>query len=445
MQDMENRDKESIDRESIDKASLDGESRERVLLVGVDTGEEENFDRSMQELMNLAEACDMQVAGIITQKLEKVNNAMYIGSGKVKEVRDYARDIEAETVIFDNALSPSQVRNLNDALELPVMDRTNLILDIFAMRAKSREAKLQVETARLKYLLPRLVGMRDALGRQGGTSGSMSNKGVGEKKLELDRRKIEHRISQLKKELEEVSRDRKTQRKRRMGSRMPQVALVGYTNAGKSTIMNRMLELYGSNPDKRVLEKDMLFATLETSVRNIETGDNRPFFLVDTVGFIHKLPHGLIEAFHSTLEEVMYADLLVQVVDFSDPEYKQQMKVTAQTLKELGAGDIPMIYALNKADLLPGGELPKIKGDHIYMSAVNGIGIPELTDQIKKRIYAEHVEERFLIPYRQGAVASYFCENATVLEQKYLEEGIYLHVRCHKQDADKYEAYKYIA
>ena len=219
MQDMENRDKESIDRESIDKASLDRESRERVLLVGVDTGEEENFDRSMQELMNLAEACDMQVAGIITQKLEKVNNAMYIGSGKVKEVRDYARDIGAGTVIFDNALSPSQVRNLNDALELPVMDRTNLILDIFAMRAKSREAKLQVETARLKYLLPRLVGMRDALGRQGGTSGSMSNKGVGEKKLELDRRKIEHRISQLKKELEEVSRDRKTQRKRRMGSR----------------------------------------------------------------------------------------------------------------------------------------------------------------------------------------------------------------------------------
>lgn len=447
MQDRKDLEREETESADPKRGNLRKEELERVLLVGVDTGEEENFDRSMEELISLAEACEMQVVGIMTQKLETVNKSLYIGTGKVKEVREYAEEIEAQTVIFDNALSPSQVRNLNEALKIVVMDRTNLILDIFAMRARSREAKLQVETARLKYLLPRLVGMRDALGRQGGTSGSMSNKGVGEKKLELDRRKIEHRIAQLKKELEEVAKGRQTQRKRRTGARVPQVALVGYTNAGKSTIMNRMLELYGADPEKQVLEKDMLFATLETSVRSIDTGDHKPFFLVDTVGFIHKLPHGLVEAFHSTLEEVLYADLLVQVVDFSDPEYRQQMEITARTLKELGAGDIPMIYAYNKADLLhkedllPEENLPKVRGDHIYMSAVNGKGICELAEQIKSRVYADRVEEKFLIPYGEGALVSYFCDNSTVLEQKYLNEGIYLHVSCHRQDAAKYKSF----
>lgn len=414
----------------------------RVLLVGVDTGEECDFDRAMAELKSLAEAAGRQVAGIITQKLDAVNKALYIGTGKVNEVREFARECEAQEVVFDNALSPSQVRNLGRCLELPVFDRTNLILDIFALRAQTREAKLQVETARLQYMLPRLVGMHEALSRQGGASGSMSNKGTGEKKLELDRRKIEHRISELKKELKAIAESRVTQRKRRNESRTPQVALVGYTNAGKSTIMNRMVEEYGDCPDKTVLEKDMLFATLETSVRSIDTGDHKPFFLTDTVGFIHKLPHGLIQAFRSTLEEVRYADLLVQVVDFSDENYRKQMEVTAETLKELEAGDIPQITVYNKADKCRMAGLPCVKENQIYISAVQGIGISELAELIKKKIYESHVDCTFLIPYEEGAVASYFMENADVSEREYLEEGMRIHVNCYSQDAVKYDIFR---
>lgn len=416
-------------------------SKQRVLLVGVDTGEEEDFDRSMEELGSLAEACDMQVAGIITQRMEAVHKALYIGSGKVKEVKEFAHNVEADIICFDNALSPSQIRNLGDELELPILDRTNLILDIFATRAQTREAKLQVETARLQYLLPRLVGMRDSLSRQGGGSGSMSNKGAGEKKLELDRRKIEHRIAELRKELEDIAKERITQRKKRAGSRTPQVALVGYTNAGKSTIMNQMVERYGDNPAKKVLEKDMLFATLETAIRTIESGDNKPFFLADTVGFIHKLPHGLVKAFQSTLEEVKYADLLVQVVDFSDSHYKQQMEVTAQTLKELEAGDIPMIYVYNKADLAGVEQLPKVREQQIYMSAVNGIGIEELAKMIQDKVYAGHVTGEFLIPYQKGSIASYFCDNAKVLIQEYREDGIYMQAECYRQDIERFREY----
>jgi len=410
----------------------------KVLLVGVDTGEEVDFDHSMDELKNLAEAAGKLVVGMITQKLDMVNKALYIGSGKVQEVREFAVETKAEEVVFDNALSPSQIRNLGRELDLPISDRTNLILDIFALRAQTKEAKLQVETAKLQYMLPRLVGMRESLGRQGGASGSMSNKGAGEKKLELDRRKIEHRISELKKELAAISESRTTQRKKRYASRTPQVALVGYTNAGKSTIMNRMVEAFGDLPDKTVLEKDMLFATLETSVRNIETGDKKPFFLVDTVGFIHKLPHGLVQAFHSTLEEVQYADLLVQVVDFSDDNYKQQMEVTLETLKELNAADIPRIVVYNKADKCQMSQIPRVKDDQIYMAAGKGVGMEELVALIKSRVYSQHVERTFLIPYDKGRVASYFMENATVLKQEYREDGILLCVNCYNQDAEKY-------
>ncbi len=416
------------------------ESKERALLVGVDTGEEVDFERSMEELKSLAEACNMQVVGLITQKMAAINKALYVGTGKVTEIKELVAECQAQVVIFDNALSPSQIRNLQDALDMPILDRTTLILDIFAIRAQTREAKLQVETARLQYLLPRLVGMHEALSRQGGASGSMSNKGTGEKKLELDRRKIEHRISELRKELDAVEVDRQTQRKKRMNSRVPQVALVGYTNAGKSTVMNRMVEAYTGNEEKKVLEKDMLFATLETSVRTIETGDNKPFFLVDTVGFIHKLPHGLIKAFHSTLEEVKYADLLIQVVDFSDPQHRLQMDVTRETLKELGAGDIPMLIVYNKAEEKM-EDLPRIRDKQIYMSAVNSVGIKELVELIKKQAYADNRDATFLFPYDKGNMVSYFMENATVLEQEYLENGVRLVVNCHKGDADKYSEY----
>ncbi|MBR4085736.1 MAG: GTPase HflX [Lachnospiraceae bacterium] len=419
------------------------DNKERALLVGVDTGEEVDFERSMEELKSLAEACNMRVVGLITQKMATINKALYVGTGKVAEIREFIVECEAQVVIFDNALSPSQMRNLQDALDMPILDRTTLILDIFAIRAQTREAKLQVETARLQYLLPRLVGMHEALSRQGGASGSMSNKGTGEKKLELDRRKIEHRISELRKELDAVEVDRQTQRKKRMNSRVPQVALVGYTNAGKSTVMNRMVEAYNGNEEKKVLEKDMLFATLETSVRTIETGDNKPFFLVDTVGFIHKLPHGLVKAFHSTLEEVRYADLLVQVVDFSDPQHRLQMDVTRETLKELGAGNIPMLIVYNKAESNM-EELPHIHDKQIYMSAVNSVGIEELIDLIKQQVYANNKDVSFLFPYDKGSVVSYFMENATVLEQEYLENGVRLVVNCHKADVDKYSEYLFL-
>jgi GTP-binding protein HflX len=283
-------------------------------------------------------------------------------------------------------------------------------------------------------MLPRLVGMRESLGRQGGTGGSMSNKGSGEKKLELDRRRIEHRLTELKKELEVVERARNTQRKKRNASRIPQVVLVGYTNAGKSTILNRMLTEFGRVPDKQVLEKDMLFATLETNVRSIDSGDGRPFFLADTVGFIHKLPHGLIKAFRSTLEEVCYADLLVQVVDFSDENYRQQMDVTQETLKELKTGDIPQIIVYNKADKCHMENLPRVTEDSIHMAAGAGIGIRELAELIQAKLYEKYEVCEFLFPYEQGRLASYLMEQAVILQKEYGENGLYIKARCHQQD-----------
>lgn len=422
----------------------DAEEKQRpsILLVGVDTGEEQDFDHSMEELSSLAEAAGKKVVGVISQRMEAVNKSLYIGTGKVAEVKEYAHMTGAEEIVFDNALTPSQIRNLGETLELPILDRTNLILDIFAIRARTGEAKLQVETARLQYMLPRLVGMRDNLSRQGGTGGSMSNKGAGETKLELDRRRIEHRISELKRELAAVAKNRETMRKRRGQSRIPQVALVGYTNAGKSTIMNRLVDRYGECREKTVLEQDMLFATLDTTVRSIHSGDNRPFFLVDTVGFIHKLPHGLVKAFRSTLEEVCYADLLVQVVDFSDAYFRQQMKVTAETLKELEAGNIPQIIVYNKADKCHTEHLPRVNGNQIYMAAGKDCGLDELMELIQEMLYRDRVETEFFLPFDKGSVLSYFMENATVLEQEYLAEGVRIFVSCHKHDAEKYREYR---
>lgn len=414
----------------------------KVLLVGLDTGEEPDFEYSMRELESLAEAACKQVVGIVIQRMSTVNKALYIGPGKVAEVKEHAVLTEAEEIIFDNSLSPSQIRNLGDELGLPVLDRTNLILDIFALRAKTREAKLQVETARLQYMLPRLVGMRENLSRQAGTGGSLSNKGAGETKLELDRRKIEHRISELKKELEDVSRNRQTMRKRRENARVPQVALVGYTNAGKSTILNRLVDRFGAGKEKTVLEKDMLFATLDTSVRSICPENGRSFFLADTVGFIHKLPHGLVKAFRSTLEEIKYADLLIHVVDFSDEHYRQQIQVTEETLRELGAGEIPRILVYNKADLCQPDRIPRRQGDRIYMAAGRDCGLKELVEMIQEAVYGDRVEEEFLIPYDQGTLVSYFMEHAAVAEREYREEGVRLRVSCEKSDAEKYLVYR---
>lgn len=447
---------------------------ERVLLVGVDTGEERNFDASMEELKQLAKACYMEVVGTVTQRMEFVHKALYIGTGKVQEVRDAAQALDAQLILFNDTLTPSQIKNLQDELKTPVIDRTTLILNIFEMRARTREARLQVETAKLQYLLPRLTGMHEALTRQGGTSGSMSSRGAGEKKLELDRRHIEHRISELRKELDAISRERETQRKRREQSRIPLVALVGYTNAGKSTIMNHMVEQFVGDEGKKVLEKDMLFATLDTAIRRINTGNNQDFLLTDTVGFIHKLPHGLVKAFRSTLEEIKGADLLLQIVDVSDPGYQEQMETTKETLRELGAGDIPMLIVFNKADRLtdtadasknqtgqmlqnqkmvdPKKELPQMTFgestyprtagmNKIYISARQPESIGLLVKEIIRRVYADYEEIRLLIPYEKGSIVSYLQENAQILEQTYEPEGTWMHVNCHHADARKYEQY----
>ena len=415
---------------------------ERVLLVGVDTGEEQNFEGSMEELKQLAKACYMEPVGTVIQRMEFVHKALYIGTGKVQEVRDAAQALDAQLILFNDTLTPSQIKNLQDELKTPVIDRTTLILNIFEMRARTREAKLQVETAKLQYLLPRLVGMHEALTRQGGTSGSMSSRGAGEKKLELDRRHIEHRISELRKELDAISRERETQRKRREQSRIPLVALVGYTNAGKSTIMNHLVEQFVGDEEKKVLEKDMLFATLDTTIRRINTGNNQDFLLTDTVGFIHKLPHGLVKAFRSTLEEIKGADLLLQVVDVSDPGYQEQMETTKETLRELGAGDIPMVIAFNKADRLFENPYPRTAGTNkIYISARQPESIELLVKEIIRRVYADYEEIQLLIPYEKGSIVSYLQENAQILEQTYEPEGTRMRVNCHHADAGKYEQY----
>lgn len=433
---------------------------EKALLVGMNLNNGDDYRLSLEELENLANACEMEVAGIVEQNLPEIHKAFYIGTGKVEEVREEAEAQDVDVVVFDNSLSPMQIRNLQEKIGKPILDRSTLILDIFARRARTREAKLQVEVARLQYMLPRLVGLHAALSRQGGGSGSLSNKGAGEKKLELDRRVLEHRLAEYRRELKEVGAQRLTQRKQRAASGIPRVALVGYTNAGKSTLLNAMLELYGVDEidveEKKVMEKDMLFATLDTTVRKIAPEGHHAFLLSDTVGFIHKLPHHLVEAFRSTLEEAKEADILLQVVDYSDSHFKEQIAVTERTLKELGADGIPMLYVYNKADKvsaedIPGGaavdediigSLPIVMQDSIYLSAREKTGMEELICLIEWKLSDGYTECTFLIPYTDGRAVSYLNENAVVYETSYQESGVLLRVSCKTEDSRYYEKYR---
>ncbi|XXM74464.1 GTPase HflX [Lysinibacillus sphaericus] len=417
------------------------EERLRAIAIGVNTKEKgEDFEYNMLELKGLAEARRIDVLAEMTQNLPKRNHVHYIGKGKIDELLPLIEEMEADVLIANDELSPSQIRVLEEKLDIRVMDRTMLILDIFAERAQTREAQLQVEVAQLQYMLPRLIGRRESLGRQGGGSG-LANRGAGETKLELDRRRIEDNITALNKELEALVDLRKTQRKQRKKSGIPVVSLVGYTNAGKSTTMNALLETFNTGENKQVFEKDMLFATLDTSVRNITLPDNKAFLLTDTVGFVNKLPHHLVKAFRSTLEEVAEADLIVQVVDYSDPHHETMMEVTNKTLDDIGVGDIPMVYAFNKAELVDEASVGSVVNDRIYLSAKQRKGMNELVDVIKGHIFKDYKKCDMLIPFSQGQLISYFNENANVLHTEYEETGTKLTMECRSSDYEKYREY----
>ncbi len=412
----------------------------RGIIVGLNKDNQVDYTESMVELENLCEACDIQVVAHMVQNAKKINAKYYIGSGKFEELA-YLRAVqEIDIVVFNNELSASQIKNIEDEIGCRVIDRTVLILDIFGERAKTREAKLQVEVASLEYALPRLIGANENLGRQGGGVGT-KNKGAGEKKLELDRRQVEEKIAALNKELEKLKGQRTTQRNKRRKSHLPTVALVGYTNAGKSTIMNRLVSQFNKGEEKLVFEKNMLFATLETSVRSIKLPDHRAFLLSDTVGFVSNLPHHLVKAFRSTLEEVCEADLLIHVVDLSSPHYKKQIEVTNETLKQIGAEHVPMIYVYNKVDLIDELEMDSIEQEGIKISAKQNRGMEALIETICEEIFAEYIKTQLFIPYKDLNLISKINEDCMVKGQAYKEEGVVLDIECMTTYADKYRDY----
>lgn len=439
------------------------DKKPQVILAALETDTTDHFEHRLEEMNSLIDACDMEVAVEVTQRLHHPEAATYIGSGKAKEIAEAVKLTEAEYCIFEDNLSPAQLKNLTNLIGIPVWDRTTLILEIFSRRAQTREARLQVESAYLQYMLPRLSGMWQHLGRQGGGGGSRANKGVGETQLELDRRHIKQRISELEKELDLIGRTRTTQREGRIRGGLPRAALVGYTNAGKSTLMNQMLAAMGSAEEKQVLQKDMLFATLDTSIRRINVDGNRDFLLSDTVGFIENLPHGLIKAFRSTLEEAVYADLILVVLDASDDFCREHRKVTEDTLIALGADKIPRIYVMNKADLVPevSDRLPLIRNarglysaqtnrdsipsygtgfkreepgeyieQEIWMAAEHGIGLKELTGMITSTLYRQNRLLTLLLPYERGDLLNRLHQEADVREEEYLNEGVKVTADC---------------
>ncbi|MEK4518972.1 GTPase HflX [Paenibacillus sp. FSL H8-0122] len=410
--------------------------QQKAVIVGMQLQNDTNFAYSMEELRNLAAACEIEVVAELSQKSSRVNPSHYIGTGKIQELALLMEQHEAPIVIFNDELSPSQIRNLESSLDREVIDRTILILNIFASRAKTKEAQLQVEVAQLQYMLPRLSGLRESLGRQGGGAG-LKNRGAGETKLELDRRRIEERISALQLELQTQVARRQIQRKQRHKNEVPVVCLVGYTNTGKSSLMNTLVETYHPGSGKGVLAKDMLFATLETSVRSIALPDHKTFLLTDTVGFVSQLPHHLVKAFRSTLEEVTEADLLIHVVDIADPQHEQHMAVTNETLKALGADGIPTLYAYNKADLRE-DPYPQVEDNSVTLSARENRGIAELVTLIRSRIFTDYVQCEILVPFDRGSIVSYFNEHADVQSVSYEEQGTRLKLECRAADYERF-------
>lgn len=395
-----------------------------VIICGADLNQPD-FDYTMQELANLAEACDMEVKDTVIQKLERPVSASYVGRGKAEEIKTQGKIHDARILIVNDELTPMQIRNLGDLTDMKIIDRTALILEIFASRARSKEAKLQVQIAQLRISLPRLHTDNDKVKldqQTGGGGGSFNSRGGGETKLEKDRRVIGKRISILKKELKDIEEKQSVTRKQRDASGLRSVALVGYTNAGKSTTMNGLLRACGKDDDKQVFEKDMLFATLDTSVRRLHFKDNKDFLISDTVGFVSHLPHQLVQAFKSTLSEAAKADLLVQVIDVSDPNYRDMIKTTEETLKEIGVENIPMIYAFNKADLTE-APYPEILGNQITYSAKDPASIEKIVELIKENIFKDDRIATFKIPFSEGRYLDELNVRGTVLETTYEEDG----------------------
>lgn len=412
----------------------------RAILVGVQG--RESISYFMDELEGLAEAAGIVVLGNMIQNLERPDRVTYIGKGKVEELSEMAANMEANMVIVNDELSGIQMRNLENALDLRVIDRTVLVLDIFASRATSSEGKLQVELAQLQYRLPRLTGFGTSLSRQGASGGrglGIGTRGPGEKKLETDRRHITKRIDDIKAEMQKAAQTRIVQREKRGKSALPIVALVGYTNSGKSAIMNRFLAL-SDKEEKQVEEKDMLFASLETRQRNVKIKDNRNFLLVDTVGFVSKLPHHLVKAFKATLEEVVLADLILLVVDASYDNQDFHLEVTNKVLKDLGAGNNEKIVVFNKIDLVENPNFSN-NGNSLGVSAKFGTNFDQLIKTIESKVFRNYKHVLLLIPYDRGDLTSYLVEKTEVLSTSYEEEGTRIEANLSDADYQRFEKY----
>ena len=403
----------SDDRFRSTTKEVEAVEQERAVLVGMDN--DEGYD-TLEELNELAKTAGALVVGKVRVRRRTIDNATYVGSGKANELSLMGSELEADLFIFDDELSAIQLRTLEETLGARVIDRTTLILDIFAARATSREGKLQVELAQMRYRLPRLIGQGQVLSRLGGGIGT---RGPGEKKLEIDRRRIRRRVFELETELSEIEKQRGLRRERRKANRIPLVALVGYTNAGKSTMLNALT-------DSNVLAEDKLFATLDPVVRKITLSGGTEALLSDTVGFINKLPHDLVEAFKSTLEEVSNSDLILQVVDISCPYHEKQMRVVDGVLESLHAADIPRIIVFNKADAIPSCDLPAESENRLNVSALRGTGIEKLLSAVELKLNSARTEVDILVPYSKYEAVSMIRDRGMLLSEEHTEAGTHI-------------------
>lgn len=403
----------SDDRFRSTTKEVEAVEQERAVLVGMDN--DEGYD-TLEELNELAKTAGALVVGKVRVRRRTIDNATYVGSGKANELSLMGSELEADLFIFDDELSAIQLRTLEETLGARVIDRTTLILDIFAARATSREGKLQVELAQMRYRLPRLIGQGQVLSRLGGGIGT---RGPGEKKLEIDRRRIRRRVFELETELSEIEKQRGLRRESRKANRIPLVALVGYTNAGKSTMLNALT-------DSNVLAEDKLFATLDPVVRKITLSGGTEALLSDTVGFINKLPHDLVEAFKSTLEEVSNSDLILQVVDISCPYHEKQMRVVDGVLESLHAADIPRIIVFNKADAIASCDLPAESENRLNVSALRGTGIEKLLSAVELKLNSARTEVDILVPYSKYEAVSMIRDRGMLLSEEHTETGTHI-------------------